>query len=437
MKQHAYSNTVSDDLWRAVEKASGKPITEVAHQFTLQPGVPMIRVGAARCVGGNTEVALTQGEFTKDRPDKAPLSWSVPVIARTTGHAPARMLVQGGKGTMTVPGCGTLVVNAGQNGYYRTLYDAPQREALRKGFAALEPIDQLGLLVDSQALGMAGLQPAAYALELAEATPADAAPEIWSAIAGQLGGLDNLFDGDEAGQARVRKFAIARLRPVLARVGWEAKADETSSTTLLRTRLISTLSSLDDAQVIAEARRRFAARDTDPTAMPAALRRTVLGIVASHADAATWDTLHAMAQAEKTAQVRDEYYVLLARSEDEALAKRALALALTDEPGETNSASMISGVSGKHPDLAFDFAMQHLAQIDPKVDTTSRSRFYPGIAGGSHDPAMIGKLRAYADAHVAAKSRRATDTAIAGVENAIKVRRERRPELEAWLRSKG
>ena len=163
----------------------------------------------------------------------------------------------------------------------------------------------------------------------------------------------------------------------------------------------------------------------------------MLGIVASHADAATWDTLHAMAQSEKTAQVRDEYYGLLARAEDDALARRALDLALTDEPGETNSASMIAGVSGKHPDMAFDFAMAHMAQIDPKVDTTSRSRFYPGIAGGSHDPAMIAKLRAYADAHVAAKSRRATETAIAGVENAIKVRRERRPELAAWLKKNG
>jgi aminopeptidase N len=437
MKRHAYSNTVSDDLWRAVEQASGKPITEVAHQFTLQPGVPMIRVGATRCVGGNTEVALAQGEFSKDRPDKAPLAWSVPVIARTVGNPVARTLVQGGKGTLTVPGCGTLVVNAGQNGYYRTLYDAPLRDAIREDFALLEPIDQLGLLNDSQALGMAGLQPASYVLDLAGATPPTAAPEVWSEIAGQLGDLDHLFEGDAAGQARVRKFAIGRLSPVLARLGWEARPDETSSTTLLRTRLITSLSALGDPQVIAEARRRFAARDTDPAALPVALRRTVLGIVARHADAATWDALHAMAKAETTAQVRDEYYGLLARAEDPALAKRALEMAIGDEPGETNSAAMLGAVADRHPDLAFDFAMAHLAVIDPKVDTTSRSRFYPGLARGSYDPAMIAKLRAYADKHVAAKSRRATDSAIAGIETSIRMRRDRRPELDAWLRKNG
>src|SRR5690606_16856233 len=49
MKTHAYGNTVSDDLWRAVQAAAGKPILDIAHDFTLQPGVPLIRVASATC----------------------------------------------------------------------------------------------------------------------------------------------------------------------------------------------------------------------------------------------------------------------------------------------------------------------------------------------------------------------------------------------------
>jgi aminopeptidase N len=437
IKAHAYSNTVSDDLWREVEAAAGKPITSIAHQFTLQPGVPMIKVEAATCVAGQTELQLSQGEFSKDHPDKAPLSWDVPVIAATLGGAPARTLVQGGKGTLRVPGCGPVVVNAGQGGYYRTLYAPAQLAALRTNFAKVPTIDQLGLLSDNWSLGMAGQQSTDAVLDFIAATPVDAAPEVWSQIAGSLAGLDEMFKGDPAAQARLRKFASARLTPVFAPLGWEARPGESSSVALLRTRLIGSLSAMGDANVVAEARRRFTARDTDPTAMPAALRRTVLGIVARNADAATWDQLHAMAQAEKTAQIRDEYYGLLSRAEDEALARRALELALTDEPGETNSASMLGGVAFEHPDLAFDFAMAHMAQIDPRVDTTSRSRFYPRLAGGSHDPAMVGKLKAYADAHVAARSRRATESAIANIEYAIKVRHDRLPGIDAWFKRNG
>jgi len=159
--------------------------------------------------------------------------------------------------------------------------------------------------------------------------------------------------------------------------------------------------------------------------------------VAHHADAATWNRLHAEAQAEKTPLVKDELYALLSSTQDETLAKRALELALTDEPGATNSAGMISMVSGLHPDLAFDFAVAHRVQVDGMVDTTSRSRYYPGLGYGSLDPAMVGKIKAYAAAHVAAGSRRASDTAIANVQYRIKVRNERLPAVDGWLQKHG
>ena len=186
--------------------------------------------------------------------------------------------------------------------------------------------------------------------------------------------------------------------------------------------------------VVAEARRRFAA---GPDAIPVALRRTVYAIVARNADAATWDKLHAMAKAETTPLIKDQLYSLLAASRDEALARRALELALTDEPGATNSAGMISIVSGEHPDLAFDFAVAHRGQVDKLVDSTSRSRYYPGLGSGSRDPAMIGKLNAFADAHIARSSRRATDTAIAGIQYRREVIEKRLPQVDAWLQKNG
>ena len=437
MKTHAYGNTVSDDLWRAVQAAAGKPILDIAHDFTLQPGVPLIRVASATCADDTTTLQLTQGEFTKDRPDKQPLSWRVPVIAQTVGGEPARTVIDGGAGSLQVPGCGTVVVNAGQSGYYRTLYSPGQFADIRDDFADLAPIDQLGLMGDTWALGMAGLQPASDYLELAAATAVDADPQIWGDIAGSLEGLHHYYRGDEAGQARLDAFGIATLAPVFARVGWEASSDEAAPVAILRTQLIGTLAELGDDSVIAEARRRYAARDTDPDAMPAALRKTILAVVASHADAATWDQLHASARTEKTPLVRDQLYALLSSARDPALAQRALELALTDEPGQTNSAGMIGTVAGQHPDLAFDFAVAHRGQVDAKVDTTSRSRYYPGLGSYSSDPKMIDKITAYADQHIADSSRRATETAIANIRYRMQVRDERLPAISKWLEQHG
>jgi aminopeptidase N len=438
MKAHAYGNTVSDDLWKQIEKAARKPVTAIAHDFTLQPGVPMIRVGEAVCRNGTTSVALTQEEFSRDQPDKKPLAWRVPVIAQVEGNAKtASTLVAGGKGTINVPGCGAVIVNAGQTGYFRTLYTPQEFSQLAQGFARVAPIDQIGLLGDSAALGMAGLQPASSQLDLVKATPLAADPVVWSTIAHQLVGLHERYKADAARQHRFDAFAISRLAPVMAQIGWTAQQGETAGVANLRETLINVLGDLGDASVIQEARRRYAAMERDPAAVPAPLRKAILNVVAQHADAATWDQMRASAQHEKTPLVRDRLYVLLGAAEDRALARRALDLALTDEPGLTNSAAMISQVAQLYPDMAFDFAVANLAKINERVDASSRSRYLARLAMGSSDPAMVGKLNDYAGANLAPTSRGDVEAAIASIKDRIKVNAARLPEIDAWLATNG
>ena len=180
MKQHAYSNTASDDLWRALEASGSKPITDIAHDFTLQPGVPMIRVGAPTCRAGRTALSLTQEEFTVDRPGKSALKWRVPVIAESLGSGkPVSTLVSNGRASLDLPGCDPVLVNSGQAGYYRTLYSPAHFAAIAGTFNVVAPIDQLGLLADSYSLGLAGQQPSSDVLELVVATPMDADTQVW------------------------------------------------------------------------------------------------------------------------------------------------------------------------------------------------------------------------------------------------------------------
>ena len=439
MKAHAYGNTVSDDLWKQIEKAAGKPVTAIAHDFTLQPGVPLIKVGEPVCRNNATTVPLTQAEFTRDRADKAPLAWRVPVIAQVAGNTKqASTLVTGGKGTITLPGCGAVIVNAGQSGYYRTLYTSADFAQLAQRFAGLAPIDQIGLLADSGALGLAGLQSASDVLDLVKATPAGADPAVWTRIAVLLDGVHNRYreqarGGDATRRKRFDTFAIARLAPLMAQVGWNARPGEASSVANLREELIIVLSNLGDANVIAEARRRHAALATDANAVPGPLRKTVMGVVAQHADAAMWDQLRAAARNETTPLVRDQRYTLLAATEDRALAMRALQLALTDEPGLTISAEMISEVALRYPDMAFDFAIENLAKINERVDASSRSRYLARLATGSSDAAMVDKLGAYAQANLAPGSRGDVEAAVAAIRDRIQVNAARLPEIDAWL----
>ncbi|MFZ6817307.1 M1 family metallopeptidase [Undibacterium sp. Ji22W] len=436
MKKHAYSNTQSRDLWVQVEKAARKPIVAIAKDFTEQAGVPLIYVDDVVCKNGKAIVSLRQGEFSKDLPNKKPLHWRVPVVAQIAGtKIIGNTLVVNGKGSLQLPACGTVVVNAGQQGYYRTLYAPKVFAQLAQNFSQVAAIDQVGILSDSWSLGLVGQQDITAYLDLAKVTPVTASTQVWDNIAGNFASVRDILKDDTTRQKAFKQFALQRLTPIMQNLGWDAKAGEAEYISSFRTNLIGVLGSLGEPGVLAEAQRRFHLMDSDPSAAPAALRIIILSIVAENADQKTWDVLHAKAAAEKSSLIRQSLYSLLASSEDKALAQRALDLALTEEPGLTVSAGMIRQVASNHADLAFDFAIANMAKVNERVDATSRSRFFPGLGSTSTDPKMIDKLNAYANAHLDPSARRELETVIAGINYRIKVRQERMPAIRVWLDS--
>jgi aminopeptidase N len=427
--RHRLGNTRSDDLWRAVEVAAGRPVTAIAHDFTLRPGVPLIHVASGTCVRGRTQVVVHQAQFSRDDPS-AQGRWRVPVIASTGGRE-ARALIEGGAGRFTVPGCGTLVVNYGQAGYYRTLYDSALLAAITRDYARLRPLDQIGLLADNWSLGLAGYQSPAAALELVEALPADPNSRLLVRVATILTQIYRMYEGDAANQALVARLAVEKLGPALRRLGWNARPGESANDAVLRAALIETLGDMSDPAVVGEARRRFAANHPSVAAGP--LRETILGAVAYNADAATWERLRVMAREERNPLVKGQLYGLLGFVRDQALARRALELALTPEPGATNASQLISSVAGVHADLAFDFALANRERVEGLIDASSRSRYLAQLGAGSADSAMIDKLTNYAERHMTPQSRAPADRAIAAIRDRLRVREQRLPDISRWL----
>jgi aminopeptidase N len=435
MAKHQYQNTRTDDLWQAVEQAGATGLMQTAHDFTLQPGVPLIRVSEARCEGGQTAVTVTQDEFSADRNPGSfsPLSWHVPVRAATIGGTPVTVITQGRETALKVPGCGPLLLNSGQTGYYRSLYQSAGAAALRTAFTQLDLVDQHGLVTDQYSLALAGYQPMGTALDFLSAIPLETSPELIGTGIGFWSGLYRTFDGDPANQQRISAIIKQRYAPVLDRIGFTPKPGENPTVATLRPNLISSLGRIRDPRVMAEAKRLFATMQVNRNAMPGSLKRTWLGIIAANADAATWERIHQMAKSASSATERQSLYSLLGSADDEALAKRALDLAVSDEPGKTVSAGMISSVANRHPELALDFVTTHWNDVSKFVDSTSQSRFVARIASGSHKAETISKLQSYADAHIAATSRKPIDQTI----NVIRVRLATEPRVRSqvgeWL----
>ena len=428
--KHQYSNTRTDDLWTAVETAGAPGLTRIAHDFTLQPGIPLLRAGPTICSGGMSRVTLAQDQYSEDRRGKiTALSWRVPVRALTLGGRVMSTVTDGRTTRISVPGCGPLLLNAGQTGYYRTLYQPAQIAALTKAYASLGAVDQYGLLTDNLALSRAGYQPVAIGLDLLAAVPADANRKLTGRALGQWGAIYETYEGDPAHRAVVAGEIERRFAPLLARIGMAPRPGEPVLDATLRPALIAELGTVGDKAVNAEANRLFAS----PATIPGSLKSTWLGVIARNADPTTWDRLHAIAKGASGAVERTTYYELLGAAKSDALARRALDLALTDEPGSTVSSGIISTVAGEHPELALDFALAHIEAVRKLVDTSGWSRFLAQLGSGSRKQATIDKLDAYARAHVAASDRKPIDRVTGAIATRIAQLPRLKSETGAWL----
>jgi aminopeptidase N len=436
MRRYAYGNAVTDQLWSELATATNRPVIDIARDFTLQPGVPLVKAEAGRCESGRTRVTLTQGRFEAGTPSPARLTWRIPVTLQAVDSKATASALLGNDGapvSIEVGGCGPVVVNAGQTGYFRTQYTDTDLSRIRESFGQIAEVDRLGLLNDIAALSKAGqIQPTSY-LDLAAAVPTDSHPVILLQLTDEFAVIDRLMAGS-AQQAAWRSFARDRLRPVFDRVGWLPGEGEIQAVSLLRESLIETLGRLEDPVVVAGARERFARAPTDATAMPASIRDAVLDVVAKHADSATWEEIHALAKSAQDPAERQQLFTALGKPLDAALANRALDLALAPETPKVAAARIIGNVAVDHPEQAFDFAVLHEQAVLEQVDGSSKWAYIPSLAATSTDRALAHKVQTYAGRSVPADARESSRRVIASIEIRAGVKERQTPALETWLR---
>ena len=439
MKAYAYGNAATDQLWAELAAATGKPVTNIAHDFTLQPGVPLVSVEAAPCTDARTSLTLSQGRFETGPKSAQHITWRIPVRLQSvsTGATKDLLLTKDGAPAKTlIDGCGPVIVNAGQAGYFRTRYTPPDLAALASEFAAVPEIDRLGLLHDTWALGEAGELPVTSYLELAEAVAIDSDPLILMQLADTFTSIDKLFDGS-SGQAAWRAFARKRLTPVFERVGWLPARTEGETTGRLREELIRALGRFEDPAVLAEARRRFARAARNPDALPAAIREATIEVVARQADEATWNELLALAKAASEPIEKERLFEALGRAADPALVSRALALALSGEVPTAFASAAIATAAEDHPELVFNFAVAKEKAVLDLVDVPSRWSFIPELAQTSGDAAMAQRVQGYADRSIPKDARQSAERVIAEIKFRADVTVRQLPSLEAWLQQSG
>ncbi|MBM6578390.1 M1 family metallopeptidase [Microvirga sp. SRT01] len=426
MAAHAYGNTVNDDLWTSIEAASGQPVAAIAADFLGQAGVPLVNVA-----GGGP---VSQGRFSFD-PAATAGRWTLPLTIRPLAGGSGQPWLMTAA-TTRLPTAAPTLVNAGQAAYARVSYAAPAYAPVLAAFPSLPAADQIGLLSDAWALGQAGKGPAARALELARALPADADPLAWTQALSAIGettGLEAGTPGDAAWQGWVRATVAAPF----ARLGWTAKPGESANDAILREALIYTLGRADEPTVLVEAKRRFAGWQRDRASLPAALVDPVLILAGRNADAATFAMFRSAAKAEADPERKAALYAYMAGVRDPALAAEMLTIATGGEAPPARAARLVAQVARVHPDLAWTHALATLPAVAPNLDLRQRFQYLPSVASGSASAARADELHAIAARDFPEGSRRFADQAEAGIRQRARLKQTMLPKVDRWIASSG
>ena len=376
MTKHQYGNARGRDLWSALQRASGKPVTAIMNSWVKQTGFPVLEVQTRRAKG-KTTVRLGQQRFLYDniltkakRPDKA--LWKAPVtIARGGSKNTTAVLLETRTTTAAAPaGRGTndwVKVNAGQTGFYRANYSPLDWERLRAGVErlALPASDRLGLQDDAYALMRAGYIPATQFLSLARAYVNETDASVWGDFSTNLRGMENLLL-DEPCLKQYQEFAGSLYAKAVKAVGWVAKKGEGHLDALLRSTVLGVKGSFGDAALTAEAQRRFAAYLKKPESLRPDVRGVVVGLVAQAGDKAMYETMWEQYKKADLQEEKNRYLGGLTRFQDKRLLETTLMRAIGPEVRVQDGVLVMGGVAGNQHgrDLAWSFMKENWKEID-------------------------------------------------------------------------
>ena len=376
IRDHAYGNARTRDLWSALGAASNQPVVDMMDSWVQQTGYPVVDVNVTPTEDSIT-VDASQHRFLYEQVAGQAGSddtlWHVPLsITAAARREPTAMLMEARETTLAVPlptasGKGWAKVNPEQTGFYRVNYDPEHWGRLVEPIKNLElaASDRLGIQNDAYALSKAGLLPVTQFLELAEAYANETDASVWSDLSSNLRNLDTLL-GDEPYYDEFEAFARNVFQPAGERVGWDAGPDEGHLDALLRSSVLAGLGRYRDRTALAEAGRRFVSYLEDMDSVHPDVRTPVLSLAAKSGNDSTYDRMWDVYRRVDLEEEKVRVLRALTEFEQPELLIETLDRSLTDEVRVHDTVSVIAGVaSGRRGrDLAWQFMKSNWPELD-------------------------------------------------------------------------
>lgn len=297
--QHAYGNTVGDNLWDALSAASGKHVSTIMNTWISQPGYPVVTVSR-----DDTSVTLTQQQFFTGPHQSSTRQWPIPLDTDDNG---APLLFD--NPTINYPSTKPLRLNKSDSAHFITNYDELSRTELisHVNNGTLDAIGRVQLLDESTLLARGGIMTSDQLIPLLSAYRNESLEPVWTIIAMGLGELRKFIEDSPEAEKMLRKLSADMARPHFERLGWDKTTGESEEDTKLRSIVLGLTLYGEIPEVIEKARSLY---DSTPLEqLNPELRPLVISSVARYGDGSIVDSLLDIYKSTHSAELRQDICV--------------------------------------------------------------------------------------------------------------------------------
>lgn len=336
LAEHRMGTVSAADFLGSMERSLGAPVAEAFRTFLEQPGVPRISA-QVRCGPAPTALLEQRRSLAPGLTDPVARTWKVPVCLRygdaKTSHRTCGLLADQPL-ALALETCPTwTLLNADATGYYRSVLDAKQVNALLRPGSPAKPsvAERMMLVADVRGAVARGEWPIDEALELTPLVAADPSDRL-AARSLELSGLRTEVL-EEPWYGRARKFELKTYGPLARKLGWKHRAEDDDDRRALRWQALAAAVDAGDPVLIKEgaALARAWLDDEKKSGLSDDLVGLALTVAARQGDAALYERYLASARGAPDRTAKSRRVGALGAFLDPKLAARSLDLLLRDE----------------------------------------------------------------------------------------------------------
>ena len=440
LKEHAWKNAEAADLWRALDRASGRPVGEVMRGFIEQAGFPLVTLEPL----GGGKVRLSQRRFLNVGVEAPALAWKIPITLRYSGGGAPRtqaVLLDEPSKVVELEGISSLswvMPNAGTRGYYRWSVPTPMMLAMAKNAAQwMTPAERIGFLGNLGALLEAGEIHADTFLEVLASMADEPEPVVALQVLSSLDDVESAFLTDVTDETFVG-YVHHALAPMVRRFGLEKRAGETEAVALLRPSLLLWMGREGhDPQALRTADDLVRSYEADYGSVDPTLAGVALQLHAARGDRAMFDHYCRSLETAQVPAIRRNYLNALGCFEDPALQDEALRYSLSGalRPNELSVvARTLQGLGERDRERAYQWMRDNYHAIEGRIPSGSLARMPAYCAGCSAERMAEGKAFFSQPSHQVPGTQKQIERTAESVRDCVSLREREGAAASAYLK---